>query len=330
MYLADVDIKEKLAEMDIVCDEPQTSFNPKEQIQPCSIDLKLSNVFWVPIKGKLIDLRRSHLQEISPRFYWEKKVLNEGEHIILKPGKALYGRVCERFTMPKDCAGKIEGRSSFARMGLGVHFTADFINPGYRGYMPLQLFNYGESPITIVPHIPICQLMLVKLSNIPSRTYGEKELESKYVNDDGGPSYWWRDKRIKALQDKLGKIDKAIRIQDVILKRMGLQEPEIIERFQYHIDKQKQSDFESADTLMQSFGRSEDSLRVRDKLVHGFSYAVFPILASVSLGSLLLDSFGFGCYLVWVLTLLSVGPFVWVLKEPQKQYYGKQEIEKTS
>src|SRR5205085_4347843 len=120
--------------------------------------------------------------------------------IVLKPSEMLLGRTYEIFTIPKDHAGKLEGRSSFARLGLAVHCSADFINPGYRGHMPLQLINFSRSSIRVFPLIPICQLILVRLSSTPTRVYGDRELSSKYMDDDGGPSYWWRDKRIKSLK----------------------------------------------------------------------------------------------------------------------------------
>ncbi len=62
--------------------------------------------------------------------------------------------------------------------------------------MPLQLYNAGEYPIVITPYLPLCQLMLIPLSGLPERSYGEPELESKYINDDGGPSLWWRDRLV--------------------------------------------------------------------------------------------------------------------------------------
>ncbi len=79
------------------------------------------------------------------------------------------GRVYEKLHIPERYAGKIEGRSSFARLGLSIHATGDFINPGWSGFMPLQLYNAGEYPIVITPYLPLCQLMLIPLSGLPER-----------------------------------------------------------------------------------------------------------------------------------------------------------------
>lgn len=158
-----------------------------------------------------------------------------------KPVPKPYRRLCsasrskrsgvafETFTIPSACAGKLEGRSSFARMGLAVHCSADFINPGYRGHMPLQLVNLGKGSVRLFPQVPICQLVLVRLSSPPERVYGARELFSKYMDDDGGPSYWWRDKRIADLQAAFREFDVSERVQNEILELIGPREPELIE-----------------------------------------------------------------------------------------------------
>jgi deoxycytidine triphosphate deaminase len=82
-----------------------------------------------------------------PRRHWRKILLGAGESIKLRPGEMILGRTFEAFSIPRSCAGKLEGRSSFARMGLAIHCSADFINPAWRGRMPLQLTNLGASSI---------------------------------------------------------------------------------------------------------------------------------------------------------------------------------------
>lgn len=199
MYLSDRDIRALLPDLSFQTDHPDHPFVDTEQIQPCSVDLRLSNVFWtrrrghwlrrLVRRGPTVDLRKSHIQEIDPRREWRRAALAEGQSITIWPGQVVMGRIYESFRVPDEFAGKIEGRSSYARIGLAIHCTGDFINPGWHGFMPLQLFNASPFPIRILPYLPICQLMLISLSSRPDRTYGDDELASKYINDDGGPSY---------------------------------------------------------------------------------------------------------------------------------------------
>ncbi|TAL51157.1 dCTP deaminase [Patescibacteria group bacterium] len=250
---------------------------PEEQIQPASIDLRLDSVFWRQTSRSTIDLRRSKLLELSPRRYWTKSHLDPGECVVLKPGQMVLGRTFEVFTIPTTCAGKLEGRSSFARMGIAVHCSADFINPGYRGRMPLQLINHGKAPVRIFPHIPVCQLVLVKLSSEPDRAYGARELSSKYMDDDGGPSYWWRDKRIRGLQKAIGEHDVAQHIQDAILDIVGHREPELIERFESTVNRMRVGELSNADDVLDRFARYEDHRRLVSGIRRGVLVGAAPV-----------------------------------------------------
>jgi hypothetical protein len=176
----------------------------------------------------------------------------------------------EKLTIPNDCGGKIEGRSSFARLGLGVHFASDFINPGYRGQLPIQLFNYGENDIIIFPYIPICQLVLVKLMNQPERLYSDMP-RSKYMDEDGGPSRWWVDDRIEALQAQIGGEGSHNRLID---KMVG-QPSEIMERFIKFIQSSKlNTAMESDDTILAKFRESERRLERIHKFIKWFSRGI--------------------------------------------------------
>lgn len=328
MYLCDKDIKARLPDMRVESDAPGAPFDASSQVQPSSIDLRLSNVFWEPTKGRPIDLRNRHLLELEPRRYWKKKILRHNECLTLKPGQLLLGRTSEEFSIPRDCAGKIEGRSSFARMGLGVHCTGDYINPGYRGRMPLELFNFGPNAIKVFPHIPICQLVLIRVSDVPERLYGVEELQSKYMNDDGGPSYWWRDKRIQKLQEVFQTKDVALAVQEDILKRVGIQEPEVIERFERVVFGLSEPQKENADALLDIFVKTEDKLRRLDKSVHGFAVALFPLVASAAIGSFFVSPVTAAHVAIWIYTLLTAWPFFAALREPKKEYLGEKELAK--
>ena len=178
-------------------------------------------------------------------------------------------RIYERFCVPAGYAGKIEGRSSFARLGLSVHCTGDFINPGWEGFMPLQLCNFGPYPIKLAPYFPVCQLMIVRLSSASTRPYGHEDLASKYQNDDGGPSLWWRDERVQALQGRLGQTNFAEAICQDLVAAIRWQSPEVVERFRRDVDRSRVQSVQSADQVLDDFARRERRRRLLDTVALG-------------------------------------------------------------
>ena len=328
MYLCDKDIITKLPELKIETVDSEFPFEPDIQVQPCSIDLRLNNIYWTPRKRLTIDLRKAKLLETHPRRYYKKVILKKGEYFTLKPGKAIFTCVYEKFTIPNDCAGKISGRSSFARLGIMVHLTCDFINPGYRGHMPLQLVNLGTNSIRIFPYLPICQMQLIKLSNIPNKFYGDSNLQSKYMNDDGGPSYWWRDQRIRKLQEIFGRVDLSISIQNSILELIGDQEPEIIERLEKKISKCKQNELENYSTILQDFSKSEDRRKNIRRLGIYCARGLFPILISTSIGIYFSNEYTFMHYFIWFLTFISIPITIYAFNTEVGAHLGKMELER--
>ena len=329
MYLTDKEIRARLSDLNFECANDKHCFDALHQIQPCSIDLRLDAVFWKPKrKIKSIDLRKSKLLELSPRRYWQEIALKEGEHIEIKPGEFILGRVYEKFSMPNDCAGKIEGRSSIARLGLGVNINCDFINPGWKGHMPLQLVNYSKTSIKIYPFVPICQLMLIKLSEVPERLYGEQELQSKYMDDDGGPSYWWRDKRIKNLQETFRAKDIALNIQENILGALGVTDPDIIYRFEQFAAKLNKDDISNTDWVLQKFTKNEKTKqRLEDFFIRG-SQVIFILLSGNSLrlifsaGGITLGTLSF-----WALNFISLVVFIYSFFYDRKQFFTPEKLD---
>lgn len=330
MYLSDNDIQIILPQLNIETNNIDHPFSELEQIQPCSIDIRLSNVFWLPVSRKTtIDLRRSSLVEISPRRHWKRITLQPHECITIKPGETLFGKTYEKFSIPANCAGKLEGRSSFARMGLDIT-VGDFINPGWRGHMPLQLVNHGPYSIKIFPYLPICQLILVRLTNTPNRIYGDPSLQSKYMDDDGGPSYWWRDKRVKKLQTLLGKYDIATSVQNEILTTIGIQEPEILERFENYVDNLSRLNTDSAINILHSFANLEDRKRTTDKLFRWLQALPLTLLGGLSIRLLLDPMYFWYYYLIWFLTITSASLAARIFTIPEGEYLGEKELRKAT
>jgi deoxycytidine triphosphate deaminase len=221
----------------------------------------------MPWREIAIDLRRSTLHSLDPIRDWKRFDLAEGQSFTIKPGETVMGRVYERLQVPSNCAGKIEGRSSFARLGLAIHCTGDFINPGWHGFMPLQLSNFGPYPLRLAPYFSICQLMLVRLGSEPERSYGDAELGSKYINDEGGPSLWWRDARVEQLHLRLGRANAQEAIQQEIVNRVRFQSTEVLARFQRDVDRKRVGNLENAEQTLEDFARRESRRRLVDNVV---------------------------------------------------------------
>jgi dUTPase len=249
--------------------------------------------------------------ELSPQMRWRRIVARSSEGVLLKPGEMILARTYEEFAIPNGFAGRIDGRSSFGRLGLLVHCTASLVNPGWRGRVPLELVNVSASPMRITPLIPICQLLVITLTSKAARPYGAPALSSKYMNDDGGPSYWWRDKRIQALQGVLGTQEVAIDIQEGILKTVGDLHVDIVARLEDFIASTPRSELTNSDEILDSFALSETRRRWLRMVGRDSLIACAPVLIACSLGSLFSQPFGstiYGWihYSLWLVTALSV------------------------
>jgi deoxycytidine triphosphate deaminase len=333
VYLADHEILALASEMHIEGPNPEHPFEADRQVQPCSIDLRISNVFWKPRRRRrlwrrlmpwreiAIDLRRSSLHDLDPIRDWKRLDIPEGQSITIKPGETIMGRIYERFRVPSSCAGKVEGRSSFARLGLAIHCTGDFINPGWQGFMPLQLSNFGPYPLRLAPYFSICQLMLVRLAGEPNRSYGDAELRSKYINDEGGPSLWWRDARVEQLQERLGQANAQEAIRQEIVNRVRFQSTEVLARFQRDIDRKRVGKIENADQVLGEFGRRENRRRLLDGVI-----LAAPLLFGGGVVGSLFASFSVWTIVLIVLTVASLIAAFVAYERRDDGYLGSAEV----
>lgn len=150
------------------------------QIQPSSVDLRLGCQFVRFWPGHVIDMRdrivRTHTHDVG---------FGPDSQFTLNPGELVLGSTIERIELgPRVCA-KIEGKSSLGRMGLAVHVTAGFIDPGFRGQITLELFNIGPSAIVLRPGFAVCQVAFAQCLSRSRRPYGAHGLGSRYQDQVG-------------------------------------------------------------------------------------------------------------------------------------------------
>ena len=145
-------------------------------IQPASIDLRLGDSFRVfhNHRAAAIDLRE------PPSGLTEEVVLHGEEAFVIHPGEFCLGRTLEWVELPDDIVARIEGKSSIGRLGLIVHATAGFCDPGWKGTLTLELNNLTRVPIKLYPGLLIAQLSFMALDRAAERPYGSPELGSHY------------------------------------------------------------------------------------------------------------------------------------------------------
>lgn len=174
--LSDKDIKKALKSGDL---EIEPLSNPDLQIQPCSVDLTLGNIFIVP---SVCFNHTDRPRELADR---RIEVPDNGTYEVY-PGDFILAATRERVKLSNKLSARAEGRSSIGRLGLLIHLTAGFIDSGFNGCITLELANLSRSVIILTPGMRICQLAVFKLSSPCERPYGA-ERGSKYVGGQTGP-----------------------------------------------------------------------------------------------------------------------------------------------
>lgn len=150
-------------------------------VQPSSIDVRVAGQFRVFHNNRrpYIDVREP-LADLT-----ELVEIDEGSPFILHPGEFVLGSTMERVGLPSDLVARLEGKSSLGRLGLLIHSTAGFIDPGWDGTVTLELSNVARLPITIHLGMKIGQLSFMQLDKPAERPYGHPDLGSKYQGQDG-------------------------------------------------------------------------------------------------------------------------------------------------
>lgn len=171
MVLSDRTIKLELAKGRIVVDP----LDP-DDIQPSSVDLHLGSDFQV--------FRNSRLPYIDPAReqpgLTERVTASAAEPFVLHPSEFALGTTVERIALPDDIVGRLEGKSSLGRLGLLIHSTAGYVDPGWDGKLTLELSNVANLPIILAPGMKIGQISFAHMTSPVDRPYGHPDLRSKY------------------------------------------------------------------------------------------------------------------------------------------------------
>ena len=174
--LADYEIYELLKSEDLLI---IPLMNLKEQLGSTSLDIRLGTSFQVfyPNQVGIIDLTDSDSIKNANRFS-NLIDLDFMEPITLAPGQFVLGHSMEYIKLPRNISAEVEGRSSFARLGIEVHMTASLVDPGFQGVLTYEIFNAGPNPIKLYPGLRIGQLRFFS-GNPPSEPY-DRNPTAKY------------------------------------------------------------------------------------------------------------------------------------------------------
>lgn len=176
VILSDRTIKEAIASGRIVIDPFDESF-----VQPSSIDLRVDRFFRV-----FENHRYPYIDPKAPQEDLTTLVETEDdEPFILHPGEFVLGSTLERVGLGEDIVARLEGKSSLGRIGLLIHSTAGFVDPGFDGYLTLELSNVANLPIAIYPGMKIGQISFYQLTTPAENPYGSDGAGSKYQGQRG-------------------------------------------------------------------------------------------------------------------------------------------------
>lgn len=150
-------------------------------VQPASVDLRLDRSFRVfrPTSRPFVDVREP-VDDLT-----EVVEVSDDEPFIIRPGSFCLGSTVESITLPDDIVARVDGKSSLGRLGLLVHATAGYVDPGWTGCLTLELSNQSQMPIALYCGMRIAQVSFYALTTPVDRPYGSPGLGSKYQGQTG-------------------------------------------------------------------------------------------------------------------------------------------------
>ena len=174
--LSDRDIKKALESGKIIINSIS-----EEQIGPSSVDLRLGNKFMV--------FKNAEVTHINPKEHqkddlMETVEIESGKSFIIHPGEFVLANTIEYVKIPADIVARLDGRSSWGRLGIVIHSTAGSVDPGFEGQLTLEIANISKVPVMLWPGLRICRITFDTLTS-PSDVPYNKRIGSKYVNQIG-------------------------------------------------------------------------------------------------------------------------------------------------
>lgn len=166
-------------------------FDPK-MVQPASyelhlgegiVEMKSDKEMKEDIDEVYIPLDVTNKEECEKAFQQRTVAYSRG--FLLLPGDFCLVTTEEKVWLPDNVAARVEGKSSLGRVGLAIHTTAGWIDPGFKGNITLELSNLSKRTLELTVGMKIAQLAFFQMSGPAVRPYGHSDLGSAYQNQDG-------------------------------------------------------------------------------------------------------------------------------------------------
>ncbi|HEY9745457.1 MAG TPA: dCTP deaminase [Oculatellaceae cyanobacterium] len=178
---------------------------PEEQFGPTSVDLRLGTDFQVLRRTNL-----THLDLMKDPDALSRDVQKHMQHVkvkptepfILHPGEFALASTLEYVKIPLDLAARLEGRSTWGRLGLQIHATAGFVDPGFCGALTFELSNVSNIPLPLYPGVRISQICFF-LSSTTNLPYGKKRYTKYSGKTTTASSAFFRDPEYSRIREAL-------------------------------------------------------------------------------------------------------------------------------
>jgi dCTP deaminase len=175
MVLSDRDIIKALEEGRIRIDPAP---DLEKQLGSVSVDFRLGKTFMVFEHSRFSYIDPRHPQSIGDAMRTIE--VEDDESFIMQPGDFALASTMESLELADDLLGRLEGRSSIARLGITVHSTAAVFEPGWIGTATMELSNLGRMPVALYPGMRICAFSFETVSS-PVMTPYHKKTGNKYA-----------------------------------------------------------------------------------------------------------------------------------------------------
>ena len=175
MILSDGDIRRAIDDGRVCIQANEDGYVP--HIHASSMDLRLGNTFKLYEHSKFAILDPKN----PASFVGNMRTIEvpNDEPFIVQPGEFVLGVTSETVTVPDDLVVRVEGRSSLGRLGIIVHSTAGFVDPGFEGTITLEISNLNRLPVALYPGMRVCQIAFEQMTSPAERPYHSKP-NSKY------------------------------------------------------------------------------------------------------------------------------------------------------